>query len=83
MAGQPSGALPPPHPHSASPMKELLSVLTWQLPAVQELHRHLSTPYPPHSVLTLDYIHSLKVVGNEKEGGWGKWQMIDIGLGLW
>jgi hypothetical protein len=27
--------------------------------------------------------HSLKVVGNEKEGGSGKWQMIDIGLGLW
>jgi hypothetical protein len=26
---------------------------------------------------------SLKVVGNEKEGGTGKWQMIDIGLGLW
>ncbi len=25
----------------------------------------------------------LKVVGNEKEGGSGKWQMIDIGLGLW
>jgi len=27
--------------------------------------------------------HFLKVVGNEKEGGSGKWQMIDIGLGLW
>jgi hypothetical protein len=27
-------------------------------------------------------ILSLKVVGNEKEGGSGKWQMIDIGLGL-
>ncbi len=27
--------------------------------------------------------NSLKVVGNEKEGGSGKWQMIDIGLGLW
>jgi hypothetical protein len=26
---------------------------------------------------------ALKVVGNEKEGGSGKWQMIDIGLGLW
>ncbi len=26
---------------------------------------------------------NLKVVGNEKEGGSGKWQMIDIGLGLW
>ncbi len=25
----------------------------------------------------------LKVVGNEKEGGPGKWQMIDIGLGPW
>ncbi len=25
----------------------------------------------------------LKVVGNEKEGGPGKWQIIDIGLGLW
>ncbi len=25
----------------------------------------------------------LKVVGNEKEGGSGKWQMIDIGLRLW
>jgi hypothetical protein len=25
----------------------------------------------------------LKVVGNEKEGGSGKWQMIDNGLGLW
>ncbi len=28
-------------------------------------------------------IISLKVVGNEKEGRSGKWQMIDIGLGLW
>ncbi len=28
-------------------------------------------------------LHSLKVVGNEKEEGSGKWQMIDIGLGLW
>jgi hypothetical protein len=27
--------------------------------------------------------HHLKVVGNEKEGGSGKWKMIDIGLGLW
>jgi hypothetical protein len=25
----------------------------------------------------------LKVVGNEKKGRSGKWQMIDIGLGLW
>jgi hypothetical protein len=25
----------------------------------------------------------LKVVGNEKEGRSGKWQIIDIGLGLW
>ena len=25
----------------------------------------------------------LKVVGNEEEGGSGKCQMIDIGLGLW
>jgi hypothetical protein len=25
----------------------------------------------------------LKVVGNEKEGGPGKWKMIDIYLGLW
>ncbi len=25
----------------------------------------------------------LKVVGNEKEGGSGKWQMIDIYLRLW
>jgi hypothetical protein len=25
----------------------------------------------------------LKVVGNEKEGGPGKWQVIDIYLGLW
>ncbi len=25
----------------------------------------------------------LKVVGNEKVGGSGRWQMIDIGLGLW
>ncbi len=29
------------------------------------------------------YFASLKVVGNEKEWGSGKWQMIDIGLGLW
>ena len=27
--------------------------------------------------------NGLKVVGNEKEGRSGKWQMIDIGLGLW
>ncbi len=32
---------------------------------------------PPPSFL------ALKVVGNEKEGGSGKWQMIDICLGLW
>ncbi len=25
----------------------------------------------------------LKVVGNEKEGGSERWQMIDIGLGQW
>ncbi len=29
------------------------------------------------------FLHHLKVVGNEKEGGPGKWQMIDIYLGLW
>ncbi len=48
VAGQPSGALPPPppRPQSASPMKELLSLLTWQLTAAQELYRHLSIPSP-------------------------------------
>jgi hypothetical protein len=30
----------------------------------------------------LFFLMFLKVVGNEKEGGTGKWQMIDIGLGL-
>ncbi len=29
------------------------------------------------------HINTLKVVGNEKEGGPGKWQMLDIYLGLW
>ncbi len=28
-------------------------------------------------------LKTLKVVGNEKEGGSVKGQMIDIGLGLW
>ncbi len=56
VAGQPSGTLPPPHPHLASPMRELLSLLKWQLPAAQELYWLLSTPSPPPSVLTLDYI---------------------------
>jgi hypothetical protein len=32
---------------------------------------------------SLDSNPVLKVVGNEKEGRSGKWQMIDIGLGLW
>jgi hypothetical protein len=33
--------------------------------------------------LAFDVTYSyLKVVGNEKEGGSGKWKMIDIGLGL-
>ncbi len=32
---------------------------------------------------TADETPLLKVVGNEKEEGSGKWQMIDIGLGLW
>ena len=27
-------------------MKELLSLLTWQMPAAQELSYYLSTPYP-------------------------------------
>ncbi len=40
-------------------MKELLSLLMWQLPAAQEFYRHLSIPSPPPpSVLTHDYIHS-------------------------
>jgi hypothetical protein len=32
---------------------------------------------------SFEYVSMLKVVGNEKEGGSGKWQMTDIGLGLW
>ncbi len=43
--------------------------------------------FPPFLVAInftkLKIFHLLKVVGNEKEGGSGKWQMIDIGLGLW
>jgi hypothetical protein len=62
VSGQASPVEPslPPHPHSASPMKELppLSILTWQLPAAQELYRHLSALYPLPSVHTLDCIHS-------------------------
>ena len=53
-------SLPPPPPHLASPMTELLYLLMWQLPAAQELYRHLSTPSPLPSVLTLDYFHSSK-----------------------
>ncbi len=61
VAGQPSGTLPPPHPHLDSPLRELLYLLMWQLPAAQELYRLLSTPSPPPSVLTLVYIiHSFK-----------------------
>jgi hypothetical protein len=48
-------SLPP--PHLASPMRELLSLLMWQLPAAQELYWHLSNLSPPPSVLTLDYMH--------------------------
>jgi hypothetical protein len=58
--GRPAQWRPPsPHPHSVSPMKELLSLLMWQLPAAQELYWHLSTLSPPPSVLTLSYVHSL------------------------
>jgi hypothetical protein len=35
-----------------------------------------------HTIADIFQIN-LKVVGNEKEGGPGKWQMIDIYLGLW
>jgi hypothetical protein len=57
--GRPAQWNPPsPHPHLASPMKELLSLLVWQLPAAQELYWHLSAPSPPPSVFTHDYIHS-------------------------
>jgi hypothetical protein len=56
-------SLPPsPPPHLASPMKELLSLLIWQLPAAQELFRQLSTPSPPPSVPTLEYIYSFTEV---------------------
>jgi hypothetical protein len=59
LCGRPAQWNPPsPHPQLAPPMKELLSLLMWQLPAAQELYRHLSTPSPPLSVLTHDYIHS-------------------------
>ncbi len=40
-------------------MKELLSLLTWQLPAAQDLYRHLSSPSPPPSAHTLDCTYSL------------------------
>ncbi len=44
------------------------------------LHR---LAFPVFSTRFFDRFFHLKVVGNEKEGGSGKWQMIDIGLGLW
>jgi hypothetical protein len=43
----------------------------------------VSTEFLGKLFLLISYSSTLKVVGNEKEGGWGNWQMIDIGLGLW
>ncbi len=67
VAGQPSGTLPPPHPHLASPMKGLLSLLMWQLPAAQELYWQLSTPSPHPNVLTLNIVHSFAEIISSTE----------------
>ncbi len=41
------------------------------------------TECTPVLLVTFLWIGDLKVVGNEKLGGSGRWQMIDIGLGSW